>query len=524
VSRKLEQILSRCPAESLKPLLGDETITLLENIGSETLTSDGLAYFVAHSFGEQGALRNQVVRDILITQLKKEEGVALCTNLGLPVHAPSMTLKGVNFDSDPLNIRTLFRWFDVEEDESEHENIREHEASQKAFATHKLRLHQISAYRKLRRLISNPEISVIVHMPYGSGKLRLVATALLDLYRSEPDGRVILWLAPGRALCEEAFAELQKVWEQIGSRDVTIFKCYGKQSDLPLDVLTNCIVVADILTLSKNNADLIKFGRRTRAVVLADAELIGHSSSAEVVSKMSEEGSFNVIGISALSGDVLHNSSSFEAIRARFSGACISSDCTDPIKTLQEGGDTGEIDIEVYPVNQSNIYLSDESFDLNEQQADEISKNVSRNKLLLELLLSESKKTPGRIIFFATTAAHARLFAGLLELSGVKSRAVTSEMSCDQRQQEIKRFNFQGDTKILCVNGFFISGEEIPQVAVAVIAMPTTSEAVFHQIVGRLASNQNSEKSPFKMILVDDSIPRHKRLLESLGTWSKLNI
>jgi len=296
VSIKLVEHLSRNNSDSLIPLLGEDTITLLKEVGNDALNPRGLAYLVVSTHGDEGVLRNRDIRKFLFGKLKEDEGTALCEYLGLPTYTPYMTLTSADFDNDPRNAEMLMRWFDVSYEASDRPT-QESEGSRKAIASHKLRSHQIVAYRKLRHKIADPTATTLVHMPFGAGKLRLVSTAVLDLYRSEPDGRVIVWLAPGEALCDEAFTELREVWNQLGSRDVTIYRLYGKRPIPDLDSLANCIVVADITKLERDNVGLMALGQKTRVVVLGDAELIGHSLGVNVIGKMSEAGDFSVVGI-----------------------------------------------------------------------------------------------------------------------------------------------------------------------------------------------------------------------------------
>ncbi|HFI2159474.1 TPA: DEAD/DEAH box helicase [Pseudomonas aeruginosa] len=519
---KLVEHLARCETGSLVALLGDATAALLKKVGNDAYNKDGLAYLIVSMYGAENALRNKTIRSLLFSNLKGDEGRALCEILGFPTSAVLMTLNGVDFESNTLNLSSLMSWYDVAFDASEL-TARDVEVSRKAVAKHRLRSHQLTAFRKIRRFIASPDTSVLVHMPFGSGKLRLVATAVLDLYRSEPDGRSIVWLGVGEALCEEAFIELREVWEQIGSRDVTIYRVYGCRPVPDLGNLENCIIVADITKLDDERVELERLGKNTRVVILGDAEHVAHPAGIKIIEGLSKEGTFSLVGMSAVPASALIPIPHQTAFRARFTGSCISVDDEDPVKLLREAGYVGQILSDIRHVKCGvEKFEDDNALEFSAEYLNLLSKDVERNQCLLDLILAESQ-TSGRVIFFATTAEHARLFAGLLFLRGVKAMSVTSEGSPEDRSRTISQFNIR-DAKVLCVHGVFISGDSIPGVSVAVIAMPTLSSAVFLGLVGRLASARNLDSKHLRVVVVSDSAPEQMLLVETLGAWNKLDI
>lgn len=187
--------LARHDTSALTGLLDPSTVALLSKQGADVTSPSGLAYFIVSVYGEREALRRTDIRALLLLKMELPEAMALCQLCQLPTIAPLQTLKGINFDAaDHFDL--LCRWYGVENDEPE-EPHQQFEGSQKAVASHKLHTHQLNAFRGLRRAISQPQASVLVHMPFGAGKLRVVATAVLDLFRSEEEDRSVIWLAPG---------------------------------------------------------------------------------------------------------------------------------------------------------------------------------------------------------------------------------------------------------------------------------------------------------------------------------------
>jgi len=521
--------LARNETSALTTLLGPSTMALLGRLGADVTSPKGLAYFIVSLHGEQGALRRRDIRSLLLSKLDNSEASEMCDLLQLPVISPLRTLNAIDFDAAPSNLELLDRWYGVENDELE-EPLEPSEGSQKALASHKLRAHQLNAFRELRRAIAHPPVSVLIHMPFGAGKLRLVATAALDLYRSEAEGRSIIWLAPGAAMCEEAFIELQEVWRQLGSRDTTIFQLYGDHPARDLDQLGGAIAVVDILRLNKDDPALERLGAVTSVTVLADAESLVHPVGAGIVQRMSAGGPFSVVGILAASGDAIPPGPARIALKEAFSGACITIEADDELQSLRKAGDFAEIEGSVVHLTSPSSTstsastpidpINADSLDFDHTYVNELSNNVERNERLLAILERESKGR-GRIVFYATTAENARLFAGLLPVQGVKARAVTADESPAARDLAFQKFVAR-EEKVLCVHGFLLSGSSIPDISVCVMTSPGKSRSAFLSTIGRLVQAREADSPTLRLIVAADSLA-DAGWVQSLSTWSTLH-
>jgi len=521
VTKKLVDHLARCGSTVLTPLLGDTTVELLGKIGNDAVSQRGLSFLIVSMRGEEGALRCSAIRKILIAEMSEEEGTSLCELLQLPTLAPFLTLSGADFEGNISNFEILMRWFGVPIESTGVVHRDQAESSRKAVASQQLRSHQLTAFRNLRKAIGGSATSTLVHMPIGAGKLRLVVTAVLDLYRSESDGLVIVWLTPGEALCEEAFTELREVWEQLGSHDVTIYRLYGGRAHPDLSVLSNCIIVADITKIQSDNKGLTDLGRKSRVVVLGDAGHVGHPTGAAILEMMSRHQKLNLIGISASPGKVIESRPYGDAVRESFSDACITMG-EGANRLLREVGEMGEIDLEIFPTDwEMPLANNGDGLDCSDEFIDRLSQHVGRNQRLLDLLLNKSQEQ-GRIVFYATTADHARLFAGLLGIRGVRAMSVTSQKSIEDRARVIEKFNAR-DEKVLCIHGFFISGDSIPELSIGIIAAPTLSESVIQGMIGRLANGPEAQGKPIKIVALADSIPNWNCPVETFGSWNNLD-
>ncbi|WP_153064225.1 hypothetical protein [Acidovorax sp. ST3] len=534
--------LARSSTEALSGLLGPSTMGLLGKLGADVTSQMALAYFVASVQGERGALRSKDVRALLLSQLEKAEAAELCALLQLPVFAPLRTLSSIDFEGSPHYLEHLDRWYGVEtaEVEAAADPI---EGSHKALASHKLHLHQLNAFRELRRTVGRPPVSVLVHMPYGSGKLRLVATAALDLYRSEADERTVVWFAPGAAMCEEAFIELQEVWRQIGSRDTTIFQLYGSHPTRDLDQLQGSIAVIDINRLSIRDEEpdrlerswatrpaLAALGATTSVAILGDAENGIHPIGSEIIDRMAAGGQFSLVGILSTPAAAITGGPIRASLKRAFPGPCITLASADDLNTLRKLGDYAVISGEVVDLTGATrlddamkspgLEPDDSLLEFDPSYAESLAGSIERNESLLSILEQEAKGL-GQIVFYATTAEQARLFAGLLPVHGIKARAVTAEESLASRSLALQRFVAR-DEKVLCVHGFLLIGSSIPEISVCLIAVPTRSRSAMIATIGRLVQARKPTLPPLKLIVAADS-QADTSWIETLSTWSTLD-
>lgn len=523
----LVEHLSRHDALTLAALLGPTTMELLtKKLGPAAIGPRGLAYFFVSVHGDHKVLRRPDIRALLLSKLSQTEATELCELLHYPPISPHQTLTGINFDT-PRNLELLERWYGVDTEELR-TPLLPIEGSQKAVASQKLRVHQLNAFRELRRAIASPS-SILVHMPFGAGKMRLVATAVLDFFRSADDDRSIVWFAPGAAMCEEAFLELRDVWKQLGSRDTTLLQIYGNYPARDLDRLGGAIAVIDILRIAKDDEALEKLGATTSVAIFADAEDIIHPVGAEIVRKMSAGGQFSLVGILASSGAAIPPGPRRALLRAAFSGGCITVATEGELQSLRDVGDFVQIAGSVVDLNIAHSFVSadaalshasdDSSLDFDEAYVSTLDNSVERNERLLALLQEESKKH-GRIIFYATTPASAKLFAGLLPVLGISARSVTADESPAARTLAIQRFVAR-DERVLCVHGFLLAGSSIPDIASCIMASPIKSRASFLSTIGRLVQARHANLPALRLMVTADA-QADAGLVASLDTWLTL--
>lgn len=529
MSEKLKEHLVKQGAEALQPLLGKETVELLTHVAQEALAANVMAELILTSKGAPSILKDDVTRQALIDKLGEEDLRNLCEALGVSSAMPRRTISLFDFKR-PTAESTLFEWYGVPYPEDDSLNK---ELSRNISSKEKLTIFQQSAYSQIRQILNVESKKVLVHMPFGAGKLRAVTTAVLDAFRSGPENKVVLWLASDSCLCEEVFKEIETIWDQFGLRDITAYRLFGGRKISPLDSVRNAVVIADITCLreafqtwAKNKIDvdesLANFGSSLSYLVLADAEHIILPEIQLIIDKMkSGGGKFNIIGICASPGPASEENPPIKIIYEAFDRCFIQIDECEPLTALQSTCNIDNISTEFLPSPVTELEGADDPISLPPDIAKNLASNIERNKFLFDKLI-EISSTEERIVFYATTALQARMFAGLLALNGRPSSAVTGEMPTERRIQEIARFNSDAQKQVLCVHGTLVAASNLKKITAVVIALPTTSGALLQQMVGRLATDRDISTQPLKVFAIKDPVPTYVRLVENLGHWTKL--
>lgn len=529
MSEKLKVHLAALGEKALAPLLGSDVVELLRHVGSDAMAPQVMAKMIITSRGAGPLLADPVVRGLLLAHLSDEDVRNICALLGIESDAPRVTIEGVPFEM-PNQGRVLYEWFNVSYEQS---SASDDNLSRNVESREKLWPHQHPAYRKLRSLLAQPNNATLVHMPFGAGKMRIVTTAILEAFRAEADDGSILWLAPDACLSEEAMRELEGVWHQLGIRDVIAYRLFGDRRIEPLDSIGNALIVADLTQLLlavkewegrgiKADDALLRFGERLRTIVLSDAEQAMLPEVEELLKKLGAGSTCNLIGISAAPNLAMQAVIDVAKFKSRFNGNIVELDDPEPLQVLRDRGETDPIDVYALQSPIVSLDLAGIGTSLSDAVAEELASNVERNRMLLDKLHALAKDQQHRIVFYAATAKQARMFAGLLDLKGTASSAVTSDMPYVRQRQELALFTSTGVKQVACVHGLLVSAQELHGVTALVIGLPTVSGALLHEMVGRLSTRRGDPDHPLQIHAVMDPVPSYLRLIENLGAWDKL--
>ena len=107
--------------------------------------------------------------------------------------------------------------------------------------------YQIFAGKKIQDLLvaqNNIRKRLLISIPTGAGKTRLVAESLIDWINDgkpskDPNiqnSKYMIWIAQSRELCEQAISQFQEIYSQKGKSALTVFRFFG-DNKMTLDTI-----------------------------------------------------------------------------------------------------------------------------------------------------------------------------------------------------------------------------------------------------------------------------------------------
>ena len=154
------------------------------------------------------------------------------------------------------------------------------------------------------RGVMDPYPRVLLHLPTGAGKTRIATHIACELLNRSPDDALIVWLASGTELLEQATGELSRGWRFLGRSEIYVHRFWGNQN-LRWDNLHGGFLVAGLSKLrwvdSGNTRVLDELGHRVRAVIFDEAHQAPANTYEYVVEQLVGHGGA-LIGLTATPG------------------------------------------------------------------------------------------------------------------------------------------------------------------------------------------------------------------------------
>ena len=116
-------------------------------------------------------------------------------------------------------------------------------------------------------------------------------------------------------------------------------------------------------------------------------------------------------------------------------------------------------------------------------------------------------------LIFATSVEHAQTVAALLNIRGVRSRAVSATTEPTTRRRVVEAFR-RGEIRALVNYGVFREGFDAPKTRAIIVARPVYSPNLYFQMIGRgLRGVKNGGNDRCLILNVKDNIENFQRSL-----------
>ena len=393
--------------------------------------------------------------------------------------------------------------------------------------------HQRNAVRKLAPLLAHDERRAVLHLPTGVGKTRTAMHVVADSLRAhEPS--VVVWLASGRELLEQAVVAFREAWMHLGTRPLQIGTMWGDRMP-DLDCFSDGFLAVGLAkgwaVTSRTDPDwALRLSRRVRLVVFDEA----HQSIASTYRRITEELTLHyrcaLLGLTATPGRTWADIDKDGELAEFFSGNKVTLEVPgeNPIAYLIDNGFLARPSFRTL-LSRPGLAFGEKELARIAQGLDipeEIVTALSMSEQYVTAVLGAVEGLLGaghrRVLVFAATVQHARTLSAILVARDVRSNVVTGLTPVRAREHAIRTFKSDDEVPMVLVNyGVLTTGFDAPKASAVVIARPTRSLVLFSQMVGRAIRGPKAggTEACEVVTVVDPSLPGFGDVAAAFLNW-----
>lgn len=368
----------------------------------------------------------------------------------------------------------------------------------------------------------------LISLPTGAGKTRVAVQAILEELAASDQIQRVVWVAQTEELCEQAVQAFAEVWRAVGpDLPLVISRLWDAQEAARAD--HDHVVVATIhklRSIAETRSERYAWLRENLLCLVIDE---AHGSTTASYTDLLRLLDFEVRGgaredpaaIVGLTATPFRGRTDEETRplvaryrRNRLDAAFFGED--DPYPQLQKRGVLADVEHEV--LDGISIELRDDErrhYEHHRFLPGSVERRVgddrTRNRRIVERIASWPSDWP--VLLFAASVQHAQVLSGMLQLAGIPSAPIWSEVSRGARRHYIEQFR-AGHLRVLTNYNVLAEGFDAPATRAVVLARPTFSPARYQQMVGRgLRGPLNGGKPVCRIVDIADNIARFDREL-----------
>ena len=393
--------------------------------------------------------------------------------------------------------------------------------------------HQRKAVRQLMPLLSRDDRRAVLHLPTGVGKTRTAMHVVASSLRSyEPS--LVVWLASGRELLEQAVAAFREAWSHLGTRSLQVGTMWGDRMP-DLDTFSDGFLAVGLAkawaVISRSDPDwAARLSPRIRLVVFDEAHQSVARTYMRVTNDLTLDYRCSLLGLTATPGRTWDDIDKDGDLAAFFAGNKVTLEVPgdNPIEYLTDNGFLARPTFRTL-LSKPGITITDAELDRIARALDIPEEIVSALAMTeqyvtavlgaIEDLLSAHHH---RVLVFAATVEHARILTAILVARKVRSDAVTALTPERVRDRAIRTFKSDDEIPMVLVNfGVLTTGFDAPKATAVVIARPTKSLVLYSQMVGRAIRGPKAGGTDTCEIVtvVDPSLPGFGDVAGAFLNW-----
>jgi superfamily II DNA or RNA helicase len=522
------RVLNAAPLEYVRGLLGEDACTLIDLLSGGSPDEAMVRSVAAAAVSPEELLADGDRRNNFLALLPDEKTKELAKRLGCDESSPAAEfIASCEWSTKQKQTLLGFLGLIVERAPKARPAVRSMTLPQYGLFSHQRR-----AAARVRDRLYAGDRRVVLHLPTGVGKTRTAMNLVCDHLRShEPS--LVVWLARGGELLEQAATEFERAWEALGNREVHVARIWG-DAVVNLEGITDGILVLgldkSVATAKREREFLDQLALKVTLTVFDEAHQAIAPTYRRVTDSLTLRRDASLLGLTATPGRTWADIDEDSRLSDFFARQKVMLDVEgheNPVSALIEQGYLAQPSFRTVAAN-SGVQLSasdrnslSNAFDLPEHLLNRLATDAQWNLQVVQTVLALIKEHQ-RIILFAGSVQHSRLLVAMLSALGVDAEQVTAESSKRHREKVIARFKSRSNRPMVLANyGVLATGFDAPVASAAVIARPTTSLVLYSQMVGRVIRGPKAGGTPTCEVVtvVDPRLPGFGDVAEAFTNW-----
>ena len=520
----LTQFLDGLSDDDVRRLVDVEVLSLLDAVFGGSIGGDDLRRAARTIVDLDEVLRDEAKRDLVLQLLPDRKRAELELRSARSIRPADRC------EWTYAEVKLLREFFGLVEDITEAQSI---PSTAVVRPNYGLFSHQRMAVRTLRSVLGYNERRAVLHLPTGVGKTRVAMHVVTGVLRDhEPS--VVVWLASGKELLEQAVSAFDEAWRHLGTRPLQVGSMWG-DSHPNLEGFADGFLAVGLAKawamLSRSDSNwAMRLSSRVRLVVFDEA----HQSIARTYRRIADELTLDyrcaLLGLTATPGRTWADVDADGELAEFFSGNKVTLDVPgdNPIDFLIENGYLARPKFRTLfaqrglAIDDSELARISSSLDIPSRIVVALSMSEQYVTAVLGAIEELLGKDHRRVLVFAATVAHARVLTAVLVARGVRSEVVTALTPTRVRDRAIRAFRSDDEAPMVIVNfGVLTTGFDAPKASAAVIARPTKSLVLYSQMVGRVIRGPKAGGTDSCEIVtvVDPSLPGFGDVAAAFLNW-----
>ena len=393
--------------------------------------------------------------------------------------------------------------------------------------------HQKRVASRVEHFLTRDSGRVMLHLPTGVGKTRTAISIVATHLRQRPEGLVV-WLAAGRELLEQAAQEFQETWEAVGDRPIPCLRFWSGNSP-DIDAIRDGVVIAGLAKLhsyAREREKIWSLGDRTSLVVFDEAHQAVAATYIDLVETLvTRNPGTGLLGLSATPGRTWADIDADFVVAELFDRNKVTLDFggENPIERLTADGYLARVSFDLLNVEPGLALAADDlrilqaTLDISEDVSESLGDDEQRNLRIVQRLLEMIEKHD-RVLVFAASVRNAMLLASVLRALGFDADTITGTTDAGQRARAISKFKRAGGKRVLVNFGVLTTGFDAPSASAALIARPTKSLVLYSQMVGRVIRGPKAggTETCEVVTVVDTTLPGFGDVAQAFLNWEDI--